>query len=101
MLENRTPETELPRRFCAGIGPLELGVVLVTFLVCLGVVVFYISFIPTISQIYITCMINKHNAELQSADPSTKVSGPYFPTQCPNWICIIPIVVVEKKKTLN
>ena len=27
--ENTTPSTELPRGFCAGIGPLQLGVVLV------------------------------------------------------------------------
>ena len=27
--ENMTPSTELPRDFCAGIGPLQLGVVLV------------------------------------------------------------------------
>ena len=27
--ENTTPSTELPRYFCAGIGPLQLGVVLV------------------------------------------------------------------------
>ena len=27
--ENTTPSTELPRDFCAGIGPLQLGVVLV------------------------------------------------------------------------
>ena len=26
---NTTPSTELPRDFCAGIGPLQLGVVLV------------------------------------------------------------------------
>ena len=30
--ENTTPSTELPRDFCAGIGPLQLGVVLVLFL---------------------------------------------------------------------
>ena len=29
MSENTTPSTELPRDFCAGIGPLQLGVVLV------------------------------------------------------------------------
>ena len=29
MWENTTPSTELPRDFCAGIGPLQLGVVLV------------------------------------------------------------------------
>ena len=29
--ENTTPSTELPRDFCAGIGPLQLGVVLVLF----------------------------------------------------------------------
>ena len=27
--ENTTPSSELPRDFCAGIGPLQLGVVLV------------------------------------------------------------------------
>ena len=34
MWENTTPNTELPSDFCAGIGPLQLGVVLVfiTFL---------------------------------------------------------------------
>ena len=32
MWENTTPSTELPRDFCAGIGPLQLGVVLVTLL---------------------------------------------------------------------
>ena len=32
MLENTTPSTELPRDLCAGIGPLQLGVVLVRFL---------------------------------------------------------------------
>ena len=42
-----------------------------------------------------------HNAELQRADPGTKVPGLYFPTQCPKWIFVIPIVFVEKKKTLN
>ena len=30
MWENMTPSTELPHDFCAGIGPLQLGVVLVT-----------------------------------------------------------------------
>ena len=30
--ENTTPSTELPRDFCAGIGPLQLGVVLVSFI---------------------------------------------------------------------
>ena len=29
MSENRTPSTDLHRDFCAGIGPLQLGVVLV------------------------------------------------------------------------
>ena len=29
--ENTTPSTELPRDFCARIGPLQLGVVLVSF----------------------------------------------------------------------
>ena len=29
MWENATPSTEFPRDFCAGIGPLQLGVVLV------------------------------------------------------------------------
>ena len=32
MWENMTPSTELPRDFCAGIGPLQLGVVLVLLL---------------------------------------------------------------------
>ena len=41
--------------------------------------------------------INKHNPELPGADHGTKVTGPYFPTQCPKWIFIIPIVLVEKK----
>ena len=31
MWKNTTPCTELPRDFCAGIGPLQLGVVLVFF----------------------------------------------------------------------
>ena len=31
-VENTTPDTELPRVFCAGIGPLQLGVVLVLFI---------------------------------------------------------------------
>ena len=39
---------------------------------------------------------NKHNAELQGADPGTIVPGTYFPTQCPKWIFI---VLVEKKHT--
>ena len=40
MWENTTPSTELPRDFCAGIGPLQLGVVLVkTF--------FYMYYAPT------------------------------------------------------
>ena len=30
--ENTTPSTELPRDFCAGTGPLQLGVVLVFYL---------------------------------------------------------------------
>ena len=29
VLEDTTPSTELPHDFCAGIGPLQLGVVLV------------------------------------------------------------------------
>ena len=29
--KNTTPCTELPRDFCAGIGPLQLGVVLVSY----------------------------------------------------------------------
>ena len=31
MWEDTTPSTELPRDFCARIGPLQLGVVLVSF----------------------------------------------------------------------
>ena len=38
MWENMSPGTELARDFCAGIGPLQLGVVLV-FYACL----FYLS----------------------------------------------------------
>ena len=30
--ENTTPSTELPRDFCAGIDPLQLGVALVEFI---------------------------------------------------------------------
>ena len=30
------PGTEFARDFCAGIGPLQLSIVLVTFFVCLG-----------------------------------------------------------------
>ena len=33
MWENTTPSTELPRDHCAGIGPLQLGVVLVGLLI--------------------------------------------------------------------
>ena len=36
MWENTTPSTELPRDFCAGIGPLQLGVVLVTIIFTCG-----------------------------------------------------------------
>ena len=36
MWENTTPSTELPRDFCAGIGPLQLGVVLVLFFLSLA-----------------------------------------------------------------
>ena len=35
MWENTPPSTELPRDLCAGIGPLQLGVVLVLFFVVL------------------------------------------------------------------
>ena len=35
--ENTTPSTELPRGFCAGIGPLQLGVVLVIIYVSLNI----------------------------------------------------------------
>ena len=35
MLENTTPSNELPRDFCAGIGPLQLGLVLVILLIIL------------------------------------------------------------------
>ena len=38
-MENMTPSTELPDDFCAGIGPLLLGVVLVFFLLFVVVVV--------------------------------------------------------------
>ena len=44
-------------------------------------------------------MDNKHNAELQWADPGTKVPGPYFPTQCQKLIFIFPIDLVDKKHT--
>ena len=40
-----TPSTELPRDFCAGIGPLQLGVVLVSLL---------------INQLMFTCTYNTH-----------------------------------------
>ena len=33
--KNTTPSTELPRDFCAGIGPLQLGVVLVFIIFCI------------------------------------------------------------------
>ena len=36
--ENTTPSTELPRDFCAGIGPLQLGVVLVFLIFHIDVV---------------------------------------------------------------
>ena len=36
--ENTTPSTELPRDFCAGIGPLQLSVVLVVFLTIVNVI---------------------------------------------------------------
>ena len=54
MWENTTPSTELPRDFCAAIGPLQLGGVLVLLLAKLE---------------------NKHNAELQRTDPGTRVRG--------------------------
>ena len=48
--------------------------------------------------------VNKHSAELQIAEPGTKdadnsVPRPYFPTQYPKWIYIIPIALVGKKLT--
>ena len=35
-----TPSTELPRDFCAGIGPLQLGVVLVSFILWVFLLLF-------------------------------------------------------------
>ena len=68
MWENTTPSTELPRDFCGGIGPLQLGVMLV----------FHIFTWP--SQIEIEGATenksrDKHNAELQRADPGIKSRG--------------------------
>ena len=41
-----TPSTELPRDFCAGIGPLQLGVVLVFFLVLNEIITDIIIVLP-------------------------------------------------------
>ena len=43
---------------------------------------------------------NRHSAELRRAYSATKVHGPYFPTQCPKWSFIIPIVLVEHTKLI-
>ena len=45
MWENTTPSTELPRDFCAGIGPLQLAVVLffkiIIFSLFMGILTFF------------------------------------------------------------
>ena len=48
--EITAPGPELPRIFCVGIGPLQLGIALVF-------------------------QINKHNTKLQRVDPNTKDTG--------------------------
>ena len=62
------PLYELHRDFCAGIGPLQLGVVLVFNF-------FRIEYILVFRKIYLKNSIYKHNAELQRADPGTKGTG--------------------------
>ena len=41
MWENTSPSTELPRDFCAGIGPLQRGVVLVLLEFQIEILIFY------------------------------------------------------------
>ena len=83
--ENTTPSTELPRDFCAGIGPLQLGVVLVHFYFISkkeGPVYFEHACIRKKSKNAnkkrknenFEKNINKHNAELQRAYPGTQIS---------------------------
>ena len=38
-----TPSTELSRYFCAGIGPLQLGVVLVIIIIIITIIIIIIS----------------------------------------------------------
>ena len=57
-----SPGTEFARDFCAGIGPLQLGVVLVYNLFTLLYLVFRICFLN----------IGKHNGKLQPTSPGTK-----------------------------
>ena len=59
MWENTTPSPELPRDFCAGIGPLQLGVVLVVFFInmlmiklCILISFYFFSLINTINLFY-------------------------------------------------
>ena len=74
MWEKTTPGTEIPRIFCAGIGhqidpgigPLQLGVVLVYI---------FGQFLLDLWKGSGENDENKHNAELQRADPGKKVTG--------------------------
>ena len=61
-----SPGTEFARDFCAGIGPLQLGVVLVYNLFTLLYLVFRICFLN------IDKKNGKHNGKLQPTAPGTK-----------------------------
>ena len=51
---NTTPRTELPRYFCAGIGPLQLGIVLVFIYVILDSIIFCHSSYYMMTQVTVS-----------------------------------------------
>ena len=61
MWENTTPSTELPRDFCAGIGPLHLGVVLVSYLLYI-IQIDQVDLIEWIDQHYLSgCILDNYD----------------------------------------
>ena len=74
MRENKAPGTKLSHMFCEGFGPLQLGLVLVLLFFRIRPYLFILLdyFCPT--KTIKNDKVNKHNAELQRADPGTKIT---------------------------
>ena len=102
MLENTTTSTELHHDFCTGIGPLQLGVVLVLIIywsilfTCMWHCLLACDIVYTHVTLFTRMWHCLHVCDIQPIIKGNSVLGSYFPTRCPKWIFIILIVLVEK-----